>query len=465
MATLFLGFSRLLADDGTLRYNEGDKALSRRNMRSHPGLLTRRLGRVVLLSGLNYVLLCFFLCSVAGVSLAGPASVPAPVLAPTPLRIGLEVLASSHPQMVRGKRLAVVVSPGSLDENLLHSVDRLAKAATIELILTGDPYFREIIPGQAGDLSRDALTNARIKILADPLQRPDAKELAGVELMLIDVQCIGIRYFHYVTILAQLLDVAREASLPVMVLDRPNPIGGHLVAGPLLDVKFRSRYGVYPIPLFYGMTFGELALYFNKMFGLDANLTVIGMDGYHRGSLFRDTGLHWPLLQTHLPTPDSPLFMSITGILGELGFLSTGIGTTRPHQYILAPWIDGELLARKLGKPKLPGVSFLPVSVTPSYGLFQRQSVPGIEIVIQDARRVEPFLTGLAILKSLWELYPQQLPLHQEAVATGLDTIMGTESVRTAIVNGLPLMQIYNDVQKGLREFRENRRRILIYPD
>ncbi len=388
------------------------------------------------------------------------------VQAAAPLvKIGLEVLARQHPEMVRGKKIALLTSKSAVDNQLEHCIDRLARAAEVKLIFTGETYFREKIPSNDGQTSLDALTNARVIELTDPLNRPAADSFQDTELLVVDFQDIGIRYFNYLTLLAQFLDLAREASIPVIVLDRPNPINASTVAGPVLEVPFRSRFGVYPIPLIYGMTIGETALFFNKVFGLGANLTVVGMEGYSRGMSYRDTNLHWVPPSDHIPEADSPIFYATTGFLGEMGVFSTGVGTTRPFHYVLAPWIDGEMLVQKLQKHKLPGVRFLQAATRPYYGLFSQKEINGIELVITDRITYDPFLTGSAILKALWELYPERIPLLNPSAAEALDTLLGSSKVRKAIINGQPLMELYASLQPDLADFLKKRREFIIYPD
>lgn len=390
---------------------------------------------------------------------------PQQVLALTKVKIGLEVLARQHPEMVRGKNIALLTSKTAVDEQLNHCIDRIAKAATVKIIFTGESFFRETIPSQDGKIVRDALTNARVYEIKDPLNRPSADLFQDTELLIIDFQDIGIRYFNYLTILAQFLDIAREASIPVIVLDRPNPINASTVAGPVLEISLRSRFGVYPIPLIYGMTIGELSLYFNKVFGLGASLTVVGMEGYSRNMTFRDTNLHWVPPSDHIPEADSSIYYATTGFLGELGVFSTGVGTTRPFHYILAPWIDGEMLAQKLEKHTLPGARFIPAATKPYYGLFANKKVSGLEIIVTDRVVYDPFITGIAIMKALWELYPDRIPLMNPSAAEALDTLLGSSKVRKSILGGAPLMDIYSNLQPGLAEFLKKRREFMIYQE
>ncbi len=382
------------------------------------------------------------------------------------VKVGIDVLATQHPTLVKGKRLAVLTSKSALDANLLHTVDRLAKAAEIKLIITGDHFFRESIPGKAESEGKfDALTNAKVVEILDPLQKPAAKLFNNIDVIVIDFQDIGIRYYKYVTLMAQLLDVAREVQLPVILLDRPNPIGGKLLSGPVLEVSLRSRFGVYPIPLTYGMTIAELALYFNKVFGLGANLTIIGMEGYRRSMTYSDTGLHWVPPSDFIPEPTTPLYYAATGFIGEIGVFSTGVGTNRPFHYILAPWIDGEILTEKLEEYNLPGVRFISAQEKPYYGLYSGQTTSGIEIVITQKNIFDPFLTGTAILKTLFELYPDRIPLQNQAAAEAIDSLAGSAMVRESITSNKPLMQIYSSTQQTLNGFAQSRKEFLIYPD
>ena len=389
----------------------------------------------------------------------------APVSCAARVRTGIDVLAREHPDMVRGKKLALLTAKTAIDSALTHTIDRLAKAATVKLIITGDSFFRETIPGENPGEIYDALTNALVIEIADPLKRPSPDVFKDTDLLVIDFQDIGIRYFKYLTLMAQLLDLAREASIPVLILDRPNPINAQTVAGPVLEVGLRSRFGVYPIPLLHGMTIGELALYFNKVYGLGASLTVIGMEGYSRSMAFHDTRLHWVPPSDHIPESDTPSFYAATGFLGEMGVFSTGVGTNRPFRYVLAPWIDGEVLAQRLERHRLPGVRFIAASEKPYYGLFAQRQTTGIELVITNRDTFDPFLAGLAILKSLFELYPDRIPLSNPAAAEALDTLLGSQKIRQSVINSRPLMETYSALQADIAEFTKKRREFIIYPE
>jgi uncharacterized protein YbbC (DUF1343 family) len=386
------------------------------------------------------------------------------------VKLGIDVLATQHPTLVRDKRLAVFVSKGSLDMNLTPSVDRLSRAATIKTIITCDGFFRETIPSGAEHESEaprlyDALTNALVYEYLDPSQKPMGLSFEDIDLLVIDIQDIGIRYFKYVTAMAQLLELARLGNKPVILLDRPNPIGGNMVSGFVLKPTLRSHFGVYPIPLVYGMTFGELALYFNKIFGIGSNLTVIGMEGYKRGYSYDQTGLHWVPPFAHVNFSDTPLYYAITGILGETGVFSTGVGTTRPFRYLLAPWLDGELLAKNLEEQGLPGIRFISTKETPYYGLFAQRAINGIELVITRPELVDPFQCSYAILKTLYRLYPEHIPLANNALTSSINLLVGNEAMCEGILQDMPLANLQKLAKESQLNFLQKREEFLIYTE
>ncbi|MBF0543486.1 MAG: DUF1343 domain-containing protein [Candidatus Riflebacteria bacterium] len=381
------------------------------------------------------------------------------------LKLGIDVLLDDHSELVKDKKIALLISPTSFNFDLEHSIDSLSRISKIKAIFTGDKFFRSTFSDASQSEKIDAMTNAPVFEITDPLKKPSIEEIGESQILVIDVQDVGIRFFNYVTLLAQFLELARDIDIPVIVLDRPNPINGLLVSGPVLELPFRSRFGVYPIPLVYGMTFGELALYFNKVFGLGAKLTVIGMEGYQREMSYRETAIHWVPPSDHLPEPESPAFYAITGILGEMGIFSTGVGTTRPFHYILAPWIDGELVAHNLTGYHLKGVRFLSVNVTPYYGLYERKKVGGIEIIIDDFVNFDPAVIGLAILRVLYKIYPDKIPLDNQSLSKGFDTLLGGAAVREAIIKQVPLNDIILSWTPKIQEFLERRKNFLIYKE
>lgn len=377
---------------------------------------------------------------------------------------GIDVLATQHPEIIRGKTIALFTSKSALDINLTHTIDRLSKATNIKLIITGDPFFRETMQGDDGE-KYDVLTNSKVVIYSDPSTKPSSIDFSGIDALVIDFQDIGIRYFKYLSIMAQLLDLAKLSAVPVILLDRPNPIDGKIVSGFVLKVSLRSRFGVYPIPLVYGMTIGELALYFNKIFGIGSNLTVIGMEKYNRGFSYNETGLHWIPPFDHVNEDDSPLYYAVTGILGEMGVFSTGVGTTKPFRYILAPWIDGEILSGLITKLNLPGLSVIPTTQTPYYGLFANKKINGVELIITDRSVFDPFKCCVAFLKTLYDLYPHQIPLRNQTVSEALDILAGNETMREGILNGQSIESICDSAKAEQSDFLNKRRQFLIYPE
>ncbi len=189
------------------------------------------------------------------------------------------------------------------------------------------------------------------------------------------------------------------------------------------------------------------------------------MENYNRAYTYRASGLHWSMPSEHLPDPEAPMYYAATGFLGEMGIFSTGVGTTRPFHYVLAPWIDPDALISKLTVQNLPGVVFLPAQVRPYYGLFQQKRVPGIELVVTDPGSFDPVLTGVSILQTLWVLYPDKIPLKNQTAAEGLDTLLGGPALRTAITEGKDTGELNKLIRASLADYRSKRRQFLIYPE
>ena len=201
-------------------------------------------------------------------------------------------------------------------------------------------------------------------------RRPTAEMLAGIDLLIYDVQDIGTRSYTYISTLFYVMEEAAKAKIPVLILDRPNPINGLTIDGPMLEEKWRSFVGYLNVPYVHGMTVGELARYFNAVYKIGCEVHVIPMKGWKRAMSFSETGLAWIPTSPHIPEADTPLYYPVTGILGELELVNIGIGYTQPFKLIGAPWIRAEEFSQKLNQAKLPGVTFLPAYYKPFYGTF-----------------------------------------------------------------------------------------------
>jgi uncharacterized protein YbbC (DUF1343 family) len=287
----------------------------------------------------------------------------------------------------------------------------------------------------------------------------------GIDAMVFDLQDVGTRVYTYIATMAYAMQACAEAGIPFIVLDRPNPIGGVVMEGPILEYpKHSSFIGLYPIPLRHGMTVGELARLFNEKFVLadghhkKANLTVVPMENWHRGEWFDETSLPWVAPSPNLPTLDSTAVYP-GQVLLEGTDLSEGRGTTRPFEIFGAPWIDGFTLAKALNNLKLPGVKFRETWFTPAFSKFQGQLCGGCQMHVTDRNAFQPLATTLNLLSVVKKIYGNKLEFH----ASYFDKVLGTSGVREALERGEPVEKIVAGFQPGLADFAKLRAPFLLY--
>ncbi|NMB46409.1 MAG: DUF1343 domain-containing protein, partial [Firmicutes bacterium] len=306
----------------------------------------------------------------------------------------------------------------------------------------------------------DPYTGLPVYSLYGKTQKPTTKMLEGIDLLLFDIQDAGVRFYTYISTMAYSMQAAAENGIDFIVLDRPNPINGITVEGPVLEKGFESFVGPYSLPIRHGMTLGELARYFNGEFAIGANLHVIPMHGWRREAWFDDTGLkNWVLPSPNLPTLDTATVYPGMCLL-EGANVSDGRGTTRPFELIGAPFIDSMELAGHLNGRQLAGAMFRPVSFIPVSRKYVNERVHGVQVHVLDRDTFEPVRAGIEVLVALQELYPDKLEFRQEP----FDRIAGNAWVREAIQSGESAAAIQRRWQGDLGEFRVVRGRYLLYP-
>ena len=263
--------------------------------------------------------------------------------------------------------------------------------------------------------------------------------------------------------MARVMEAAAEQNKQVVILDRPNPIGGQHIAGNLLNPEFASFVGLYPIPYRHGMTIAELALLFNTEFGIHCSLQVVPMTGWHRSMYWNETGLQWVPTSPHVPHWDTILYMGATGILGELGVLSIGVGYTSPFELAGAPWIEASGFAADLNDLELEGVTFRPLFFRPYYLHYKGEVCQGAQLHITDYKTFEPYTTGLHIMYKHMKRYPQHNLFAEKNRVEMFDKVVGTDKIRLDLLAGVPVKQIENQWIPALREFIQLRQKYLIY--
>lgn len=300
-------------------------------------------------------------------------------------------------------------------------------------------------------------------------QRPTSEMLEKIDFLIYDIQDIGSRSYTYVTTLFYAMEEAAKARIPVMVLDRPNPINGVMVDGPMLEDKWRSIVGYINVPYCHGMTVGELASFFNTEYSIGCDLKIVPMENWNRKMSFAETGLIWVPTSPNIPEATSPLYYPLTGILGELSIVSIGIGYTLPFKIVGAPWINAENFAKSLNKQKFPGVHFQPFYFKPFHGKYNREECQGVLIVVTDPLSYQPVATQYLLIGGLKSLYPIKFKEALEASQSrkemfckvnGNDEIYRIMSEEKNIVWKLRGYQ-----QKERQRFLLKRRKYLLYSD
>jgi uncharacterized protein YbbC (DUF1343 family) len=428
--------------------------------------------------------LCLLATMFAGCHSMSPCSKSA---ARPPVKLGDEVLFEKHLDLIRGKHIGLITNPTGLDSQLDSVIDKFRATPDVHLVALYGPehgvrgnaqagqfvafYYDEHLKlpvfslyGQTHKPPPDMMTNIDEYMRSFDTKHEGKQVEAGmmnsVDVMVFDLQDVGTRVYTYLATMANAMQAAAEANIPFIVLDRPNPIGGVAMEGPILQYpKYSSFIGLYPIPLRHGMTVGELAQLFNAKFLTNkVNLTVVPMENWSRDEWFDETSLPWVLPSPNLPTLDSS-----TVYPGQVIFegtnLSEGRGTTKPFEMFGAPWIDGFVLAKKLNDLNLPGVKFREVYFTPTFSKFKDEQCGGCQLHVTDRNTYNSVNTTLAILSVVKALYGDKLEFH----AQYFDRVLGTSSVREALERGEPADKIVADFKPGLDEFAKLRAPYLLY--
>lgn len=387
------------------------------------------------------------------------------------MKLGLEALLQSHTHLLADARVGLIVNPASINSKFEHAADLFQESQRINLCALFGPQHG--IRGETQDNMiewqsfRDKRTGLPAYSLYGETRKPTAEMLAQLDALVFDIQDVGTRVYTFIYTMALAMEAAKETGLTFVVLDRPNPINGIDIEGNILETKFRSFVGMYPIPMRHAMTVGELALMFNAEFGIGCELEVVKMDGWRRAIGYEETGLPWVLPSPNIPTIDTAVVYPGT-VMIEGTNVSEGRGTTRPFEIIGAPYIDGRTLVERLKANHLPGVVFRPMSFEPTFHKFKGELCGGIQIHITDRRAFKPVITGIAITSAIRELYPDQFSWKQppyEYVYDKLpfDVINGSASVREMIEAGATINEIEESWRAGLTQFASKRKKYLLY--
>jgi uncharacterized protein YbbC (DUF1343 family) len=382
--------------------------------------------------------------------------------------LGSDVLFDAR--LLRGRTVGVVCHPASIDAQFRHVTDRLESAGVKIGAIFGPQH------GYQADLQENMIesphaTERRRSIpvysLYSETREPTSQMLEGLEALVIDLQDVGTRIYTYIYTMANCLTAARRHDLPVIVCDRPNPIGGAAIEGPMLEPGFESFVGQYPIPMRHGLTIGELARLFNEHFGIGAKLEVVTMRGWTRNEYFDATGLIWVMPSPNVPTLDTAIVYPGTVLL-EGTNISEGRGTTRPFELVGAPWVDADRIALELNALELPGVRFRPATFEPTFHKHARITCGGCQIHVLDRHAFQPVETGVAIIEAFRRAGPEAFrwrepPYEYEYTKLPIDILYGSGRLRERLDAGDTAREIAADWQAPIDAFVRARQRYLCY--
>jgi uncharacterized protein YbbC (DUF1343 family) len=408
------------------------------------------------------------------------------------VKLGLDIFLEKHLDLVQGKRVGLVTNPTGINSHLKNSVDLFFENQNIDLVALYGPEHGVRGNAQAGeyvpfymDTRYDSpeysipvfsLYGQSIKPEAGMLKNideymrsfdtkdagkiPEHSMIESLDVLVFDIQDVGTRIYTYVATMAYCMEACAENDIDFIVLDRPNPINGLDMEGPLLEFpEYSSFVGLYPLPVRHGMTVGELATFFNdKFLKRKANLTVIPMEGWEREMWYDETNLPWVI-----PSPNMPTLATATVYPGQVFLegtnVSEGRGTTKPFELFGAPWIDGLRLIEDLNRLNLPGVKFREAWFTPTFSKFRGELCGGAQIHVVDRKAYRPFDTTLFIIKAIMDIYPDSFAFHGEY----FDRIMGTSRVRVALEKGVAVEDIIKGFEEELHDFSQSRKSYSLY--
>ncbi len=391
------------------------------------------------------------------------------------VKTGLDVWLSQGFSALKGRRVGAIVNPTSVDStSFRHLADHLAEAEGVTLAALFGPEHG--IRGEAQymvaveDEPRDPRTGVPVYSLYGSTFEslsPREEWLHGLDALVFDIQDVGTRYYTYIYTMALAMKVAAKVGVPFYVLDRPNPIDGVRVEGNLVGEGYRSFVGLYALPNRHGMTAGELARLFNEREGFGCDLTVVPCEGWRREMSWADTGLSFVPPSPNMPTPETALVYP--GMCqGEGTNVSEGRGTCRPFEQFGAPWIRSDALIERLSREELPGVRFRACGFTPTFDKFRGESCSGAMMHVVDRDAFLPLRTGIAIFKTIHDLYPEQFRWRADAYefvedVPAFDLLCGTDQVRHGIEAGWSLDRLLEGFDAQARAFEADRRKYLLY--
>ncbi len=388
------------------------------------------------------------------------------------ISLGIEELIKNKSKLLTGKKIGLLCNGASTDRHFNHSRDLICNTYPNQLSCILSPqhgFFGEkqdnMIESGHG---RDTVTGVPVFSLYGETRKPTKEMMAELDVVVIDIVDVGTRVYTFMYTLAYVMEAAAKWGKTVVVLDRPNPIGGTEIEGNLLEADVKSFVGLYPLPMRHGLTFGELGLLFNTEFDIGADYHVIAMDGWKRSMHFPDTGLPWVF-----PSPNMPDYMASLAYPGQVIWegctISEGRGTCFPFTIFGAPWVNINEVVAFIDKTPLPGCVFRPLQFEPTFNKHQGRVCYGFQLHITDVQRFKPYRTAITFLQAFSQLYPEfsykEPPYEYEFEKLPMDLILGSKSIRKRLETTENIMDIEQSWQDSLADFDLMRAEYFLYGD
>lgn len=391
-----------------------------------------------------------------------------------PISLGIDAFFEERRiENLEGKNVALAINHTSVDKGMNSTLSRFLKhTPKIHVVALFSPEHGIYGQGYAAEnIQHSNFQGIPIYSLHGTSRRPSQEMLKGIDVIIYDIQCTGARAYTYPTMLFYIMEEAAKAGIEVIVLDRPNPIGGTMVDGPMLEEKWRSYIGYINVPYCHGMTIGELSRFFNSEYNIRCKLEVIPMKGWRRSMTYRETGLSWIPPSPNIPEADTPMYSLMTGLLGELQIVNIGIGYTLPFKIVGAPWIQARQFAEKLNSQKLHGVHFQPFYFRPFYGAYKGVNCEGVLIQITDPKKARFVTIQYLILGMLKSMYPNEfIKKLTDTQASSKDLFCkanGTDAIYEILIQEkYPTWKLIEFQKKERETFLEKRKLYLLpYPE
>lgn len=386
------------------------------------------------------------------------------------IKTGIEVLKEQNFKILEGKRVGLITNPTGVDNNMKSTIDILHEAKNVQLVALFAPEHGVRGDAHAGDHVdnvTDPKTGLPVYSLHGKTRFPSAEMLKNIDVLVYDIQDIGCRSFTYISTMGLAMQAAAENNVEFVVLDRPNPLGGLKVEGGLVDDKFISFVSQFKIPYVYGLTCGELALLLNgeNMLSKQCKLQIVKMKSWKRKITYEQTGLQWIPSSPHIPQPISAVMYPVSGILGELGYMSIGVGYTIPFQMFAAQWIKASDLADNLNKLNLPGIHFRPIYLKPFYSVGQGEQLEGVQVHIMNYEKARLSEIQFYVMQEIARLYPDKAIFDNanDKRYRMFDQVSGSDYIRLTFAKNNRFDDIKDFWYKETEPFKKTSKKYYLY--